>query len=204
MAGDLAGLSVLDVGCGTGRRSIHAARAGARVTGIDFSAGMLAQARQNASGLAIDFLAHDIRQPFPFEAGTFDGVLCCLSLEHIEPIRPVIADMARVCRPGAFVLISELHPELIRNGVQARYRDPESGEKMEMESIHHPISAYLMAALAAGLELSFIGEHPMDAATAAGSRSSQKYVGLPMLLLMRFRRPAPEHCAAALTHVLGR
>src|SRR3954469_9134228 len=45
LLGDVRGLCVLDVGCGTGRHALRLARAGAAVTAIDFSEAMLAQAR---------------------------------------------------------------------------------------------------------------------------------------------------------------
>jgi SAM-dependent methyltransferase len=43
--GDSRGLAVLDMGCGTGRHALWLARAGAKVTAIDFSEGMLAVAK---------------------------------------------------------------------------------------------------------------------------------------------------------------
>jgi 2-polyprenyl-3-methyl-5-hydroxy-6-metoxy-1,4-benzoquinol methylase len=48
--GDVNGLDVLDLGCGTGRMSRWLAAQGARVTGVDFSAGALAIARSESSG----------------------------------------------------------------------------------------------------------------------------------------------------------
>jgi hypothetical protein len=47
--GPVAGLRVLDLGCGTGRHAVRLARAGASVEAVDFSDGMLAQARRSAS-----------------------------------------------------------------------------------------------------------------------------------------------------------
>ena len=41
------GAGILDVGCGTGRHSVELARRGYRMTGVDISAGMLAQAKKN-------------------------------------------------------------------------------------------------------------------------------------------------------------
>jgi malonyl-CoA O-methyltransferase len=44
--GDVRGLNILDLGCGTGRHSLWLAAAGATVTAVDFSEGMLAEARR--------------------------------------------------------------------------------------------------------------------------------------------------------------
>jgi len=53
------------------------------------------------------------------------------------------------------------------------------------ESHVHEISDYLMAAIGAGLRLDHVSEHAVDAALAARSPRATKYVGWPMLLLMR-------------------
>lgn len=68
-----AGASILDVGCGTGRHSIELARRGFRVTGIDLSPGMLAQARAKAllADVRIEFIQADAKSfslPEPFDA----------------------------------------------------------------------------------------------------------------------------------------
>src|SRR5262245_58146520 len=83
MLGDVNGLSILDVGCGTGRHSIRLAKSGARVTGLDFSTGMLGRARAKAGAESVTFVEHNIAQPFTFDAGTFERVLCCLVLDHV-------------------------------------------------------------------------------------------------------------------------
>ena len=74
---------VLDMGCGTGRHAIELARRGYQVTGVDISAGMLAQAKANAekSGVQIDWV-HCAAQEFvtqqPFDAvySFCEGALC--------------------------------------------------------------------------------------------------------------------------------
>jgi malonyl-CoA O-methyltransferase len=48
--GDVRGLDVLDLGCGTGRHALWLAAGGATVTAVDFSAGMLAAARRKPGG----------------------------------------------------------------------------------------------------------------------------------------------------------
>ena len=68
-----AGESVLDVACGTGNLAIPAARAGARVTGIDIAANLIAQARVEAetAGVSVAFEVGDA-EALPYFDGQFD------------------------------------------------------------------------------------------------------------------------------------
>src|SRR5213078_20861 len=61
--GEVRGLNVLDLGCGTGRHSLWLVEAGATVTGVDFSEGMLAEARRKPGAEAIRFVVHDLHLP---------------------------------------------------------------------------------------------------------------------------------------------
>src|ERR1700730_12417485 len=72
LLGDVHGLEILDLGCGTGRHSIRMAAAGARITALDFSSRMLAQAREKAGESDVRFQLHDLSQPLPFPAENFD------------------------------------------------------------------------------------------------------------------------------------
>src|SRR5437588_4055464 len=64
--GDVRGLAVLDLGCGTGRHALWLAEAGARVTAVDFSDGMLAEARRKSGADRVQFVVHDLHRPLPF------------------------------------------------------------------------------------------------------------------------------------------
>src|SRR5438874_12447257 len=76
LLGDVRGLAVADVGCGTGRHALRLAAAGARVSAVDFSAAMLSRARAKPGADAIDFRVHDLAEPPPFADHAFDRVLC--------------------------------------------------------------------------------------------------------------------------------
>src|SRR6185503_16817383 len=69
---DVRGLEVLDLGCGTGRHALWMATAGASVTAVDFSEGMLALARQKPGASAVRFICHDLHEPLPFPRGAFE------------------------------------------------------------------------------------------------------------------------------------
>jgi SAM-dependent methyltransferase len=71
-----AGQDVLDVACGTGNAAIPAARAGARVTGLDLTPEMLAaaRARGEAAAVAVEWVEGDA-EDLPFGDQSFDLIL---------------------------------------------------------------------------------------------------------------------------------
>jgi malonyl-CoA O-methyltransferase len=185
LLGDMGGLSVLDVGCGTGRHAVRLAAAGAAVTAIDFSEGMLEQARRKPGAAGITFRVHDLAAPLPFPAGSFDRVVCGLVLDHIADLGVLFREMLRVCRPAGFVVVSGFHPAMALRGVQARFRDPDSGQEIRPASCAHQFSDYVMAATRAGFALDHLSEHAVDEALAARNERARRYLGWPMLFLMR-------------------
>jgi len=105
------GSAVLDVACGTGNTAIPAARAGARVTGVDIAANLLEQARQRAAqeGLAIDFCEGDVEQ-LAFEDASFDAVITMYGAMFGPRPERVAAELLRVCRPGGMVAMANWTP----------------------------------------------------------------------------------------------
>lgn len=187
LIGDVAGLEVADVGCGTGRHAVRLAAAGARVTALDFSERMLEAARRKAGNGAIRFVAHDVTRPLPLPDAAFDRVLCCLVADHVTDLPALYRELARVCarRAGAAVIVSSAHPALTLRGVQARFHDPRTGERAQIESTTHQVSDHVAAALRAGLRVEHVSEHLADAALAATHPRAEKYVGWPLLLVLK-------------------
>lgn len=102
---------VLDAATGTGRHALYFAGLGKRVAAVDCNEGMLAQARKKAAarGLPIDFRQEDLHQ-LSFDDGSFDLVVCALTLAHIENLAKPCAEMMRVLRPGGHLIVTDLHP----------------------------------------------------------------------------------------------
>ncbi len=96
-----AGWKVLDVGCGGGLFSEELARLGCEVTGVDPSRKSIESARDHARehGLEITYEVSP-GEELPFEDGQFDLVVCCDVLEHVDDLDAVMAQTARVLRPG--------------------------------------------------------------------------------------------------------
>jgi ubiquinone/menaquinone biosynthesis C-methylase UbiE len=101
---------VLEVAIGTGR-SLPYYQADAIVTGIELSPAMLGIGRQRAAdiGREVDFREGDAEH-MPFEDGSFDTVVCALSLCTIPNPGTAIAEMKRVLVPGGRLLLLDHIP----------------------------------------------------------------------------------------------
>jgi ubiquinone/menaquinone biosynthesis C-methylase UbiE len=111
-AGVEPGMDLLDVACGTGNASIPAANAGARATGLDFSAELLEIARERAADamVEIDFVEGDA-QELPFEDDSFDRVVSMFGHMFAPDHERTAAEMKRVLRPGGVIAFACWTPE---------------------------------------------------------------------------------------------
>jgi SAM-dependent methyltransferase len=103
---------VLDVASGSGGPALFLAReTGCQVTGVDLheagvDAGNQAAAEQGVAG-QVRFLQADARQRLPFDAATFDAVICIDSINHLYEREHVLREWHRVLRPGGRVLFTD-------------------------------------------------------------------------------------------------
>ena len=84
-------------------------------------------------------------------------------------------------------MVSSMHPAMFLRGSQAAFTDPASGEKVRPGSHRHTIGDFVMAAVRAGFSLAGIDEQAPDADFAARYSRAAKYVGWPMLLVLRLQ-----------------
>ena len=185
MLGDVRGFRIADVGSGTGRHATRLADAGALVTALDFSPGMIAQARAKPGTDRVRFVMADCTQPLPLNDAAFDRVLCCLLADHAPALEPLIGELARVCRRSGFIVLTTVHPAMHLRGVRARFTDPATGKKVYPASYEFTISDYVNAATHLDLRIEEICERSFTAEMAAQMPRAEQYVGWPMLLAMR-------------------
>jgi ubiquinone/menaquinone biosynthesis C-methylase UbiE len=100
----------LDVGCGTGdevRLIAERVEASGRAVGVDVSGDLLAVARERTPGhTAAEFVRADAHA-VPFADGEFAAARVERTLQHVADPAGVIAQMARVVRPGGRVVAAE-------------------------------------------------------------------------------------------------
>ena len=104
--GGYAGKKVLEVGCGAAVDSVHFAKGGAEVTGIDLADVSIGLAQKNFGlrGLPGDFLVMN-GEAMEFEDNTFALVYCHTVLMYTPDIQQMINEIHRVLKPGGTAVL---------------------------------------------------------------------------------------------------
>lgn len=127
LIGPVAGQTLLDVGCGQGRLTRLVAQRGARLTGVDLSAAMLAfaQEAEEAEPLGITYIHDDAQKLGTLADRSFDGALSFLALMDIPDLGAALRSICRVVRPGGWLTLAITHPCF--EAPHARWLDEGSG-----------------------------------------------------------------------------
>jgi len=99
------GDAVLDACCGTGDLGIAAARAGGKVTGLDFAERMLERARRKAP--EIEWVSGDMLS-LPFADASFDAATVGFGVRNVDDLERGLRELRRVLRPGGRLGILEI------------------------------------------------------------------------------------------------
>jgi SAM-dependent methyltransferase len=139
--------AALDAACGTGRHTDYLAARGFHVIGVDSSPEMLERARARVP--AAEFGLGDLHE-LPLPDDSVDLVVSGLALCHVPSLAPVLAEFARVLRPGGHAVISDCHHEIGLRGSVPHALGP-AGEPGLVPTYRHTAGDFVRAALAAGL-----------------------------------------------------
>lgn len=93
---------VLDLACGTGDLCFELTKHNCNPVGVDFSFGMLSNARRNFTRVCAD------GETLPFAENTFDALTCGFALRNFVNLDTVINECARVLKPGARIALLEV------------------------------------------------------------------------------------------------
>ncbi|MBK1636918.1 bifunctional 2-polyprenyl-6-hydroxyphenol methylase/3-demethylubiquinol 3-O-methyltransferase UbiG [Rhodovulum adriaticum] len=108
------GTQALDLGCAGGFMAEAMDARGAQVTGIDPSAPAIAAARAHAAQTGRD-IRYDtgVGEDLPYPDAAFDIVVCVDVLEHVSDLDRVLAQVARVLKPGGTFLYDTINRTLL-------------------------------------------------------------------------------------------
>lgn len=173
----VAGLTVLDAGCGTGRYAAMLTAAGAaRVIGVDRSPSMLHFAAGWLHLVRADFAS------LPLRPGCVDLVVSGLALPDAARLEPVLQEWSRVLRPGGAIVCSMLHPIGRALGWTRTCAGRPGAETLEAH--WHTLEDWGRGCRAAGLAVDLVAEPRLGPRLLRWSQP-------PVALVVRARRAGP-------------
>jgi len=202
---------VLDLGSGEGhlaRRLVRGAPERGIVVGLEPSAAQLAGATGKAGG---PMYVRGVGERLPFRDGSFNGVVCCLVIEHSSDPDALLAEAVRVLAAGGRFLLLVNHPMFQGTGsglvddqimgehywrVGPYLREDIVSEEVDpgvwLPFAHRPLSRYVNPVTELGCVLTRLEEPVPPLAFLEGSIDLELESAIPRLLLLRFERPRAE------------
>jgi len=196
--GDVAGLRVLDAGCGDGYLARVLAARGARVTGIDLGPRLIERARRRDPRGEIDYRVADLSAPLPVESGSFDAVATFLALNDVDDYRGFIATLADLLKPGGRLLAAFNSPygAVIRRNITDYF---DSGATAPYQGLwgmgiktylrHRTLEEYVDAFTGAELRLTKLADSTANCFQPIPDSILPEGYRFPRFLLLAFTKP---------------
>jgi SAM-dependent methyltransferase len=198
LLGDVAGLRVLDAGCGDGYLARVLAARGALVTGIDVGSRLIERARQRDRLGAIDYGVANLSKEMPGEAASFDVVASFLALNDVVVYRGFITTIAALLRPGGRLVIAFNSPygTVIRGNVHDYFDTGATSPYQGLWAMgiktylhHRTLEEYLDAFTAAGLRLTKLADSRDNCFLPAPDSVLPDGFRFPRFMLLAFTKP---------------
>jgi malonyl-CoA O-methyltransferase len=187
LIGDVEGLRVLDVGCGTGRYCELLAKREARVVGIDPSKKMLERAKAKITrDCKFDLLLGKIEDA-EFPDNHFDIVGSALTVDHVVDLEPVIRKISRILKNKGRLIVSDMHPYWFVSGFDYVEFD-RNGQKYRIPEYAHLVDEYMSLFRKFGLSFVDIKEPKIDDKLLQRFPNLARYKGKPLALILKARK----------------
>lgn len=174
---DVRGLIALDLGCGSGRYArLLAGLGAARVIGVDQSDAMLGRAQG-----AVPLRVRGDARAIPLADASIDVAVSGLMVGDLAHLDAVLASAARVLRPGACLVYSDLHPRGAAAGWMRTFTGAD-GARYAVRHHVHQTAHHFAACRRAGLHPELVAEPALDV--------THPDRGLPAALVIRAKRQA--------------
>lgn len=200
---------VLDIGCGEGQVSRRLEGLGVQVVGLDVAASQVRTA--NVRGGSSSCYLQASAERLPVRDASFDTVVLCLAIEHVELFEEAIREVARVLMPGGRFVLLLVHPLLQAPGsgwvevldsdeqfwrvgsyLEDDVTTEEVGPGVYLSFGHRPVSRYVHEMGKCGLLIDDMVEPPPPPATIEVTGDFPKGATIPRLLLLSARRSLDE------------
>ncbi len=194
------GERILDLACGQGFFSRELSRAGAKVTGLDISPELIAEAKELSANFDIDYRAAPAHELDGFKAATFDKIVCVLAIQNITNPHEVFDCCSRILKRGGSLHLVLNHPTFripqssswgfdAASGIQYRRIDKYLSEhkiRIQMKpgtdaalatlSYHRPLQTYFKWLRASGFAVRNLEEWISNKHSDSGPRAKAENV----------------------------
>ena len=196
VAGDVADLHVLDLGCGPGLYAEELTTRGARVLGVDSSSRMV-QLAQERLGSTAQFKVHDLNEELYWLAdASFDLAIMALVIHHLVDRNRVLREAHRVLRPRGRLVVSTHHPTSDWYRLGGSYFDTERvqevwHDKLGVEYWRQPLQTTCDEFTTAGFLIERIHEpHPSEELRKRSEGDYIKLSQLPGFIVFSLLKPS--------------
>jgi cytosine/adenosine deaminase-related metal-dependent hydrolase/ubiquinone/menaquinone biosynthesis C-methylase UbiE len=191
---NLSGSSVLDAGCGTGRLFQYFKDCGAqRIVGVDSSIAMVRHAEERGIAEVVSGSC----DAMPTSNEEFDVAIASFVLSYIANPEAAAAELMRVCRPGAVLIVSDMHPETAHKlGWKRTFRY--ENEALALPWFRRSLVEIVKSFESVGWQLEISEERPFTAhekptfERVGRGKYLEEIQKHPALFVLRFRKQSKE------------
>lgn len=175
----------LDLACGTGRIGVWLQQKGlGDIDGLDLTPAMMEQAKKK--NVYSRIFEGDMTNT-GLTASHYGLITNVLSDEHIENLKPLHKEVARLLKPGGVYVSISYHPFFLISGIPTHF-DNDKGESLAINNYVHLISDHFESGKQAGLELVELKENVVTEDWVKKSANLKKHLGKPMSLMTVWKK----------------